>query len=252
MNQSQPTSRSLLRPISSTDSGRKQSSLVTTSPRPQSTISSLPARAEKRSTDHISEKGLTGQTTDKGLTGQTTDKGLTGQTTDKGSIGQTTDKTSTGRFNAKKKQKRGKRGRSDGFVLGLDLANEGDSDTENKEQEYFKKPGLDSESLNFIFWLRNPSVQNLSQLKKAIKCNDQDWMRCFLEFDGLGLLFQCLKNLSSYQSTHLNDMVLRMVCVSCIREVVNSRSGLDCLLSIGNRNDNLFGRRFSIETLTIF
>ncbi|KAK0045993.1 inverted formin-2-like isoform X1, partial [Biomphalaria pfeifferi] len=153
------------------------------------------------------------------------------------------EKTSSGRFAAKKKQKRGKRGRSDGFVLGLDLANEEASETENNEETL--KKTLDSESFNFIFWLRNPSLQTLSQLRKAIKCNDLDWMRCFLEFDGLGLLFQCLKNLSSYHSSHLNDMVLRMACVSCIREVVNSRSGLDCLLTIGDRNDNLFGRRFS-------
>ncbi|CAL1536506.1 unnamed protein product [Lymnaea stagnalis] len=156
------------------------------------------------------------------------------------------DKGSGGRFAAKKKQKRmGKRGRSDGFVLGLDLANEEGSDEEGGDDLPKKTGGFDSESLNFIFWLRNPSVQNLSQLRKAIKCNDLDWMRCFLEFDGLGLLFQCLKNLSSYQSVHLNDMVLRMACVSCIREVVNSRSGLDCLLTIGDRNDNLFGRRFA-------
>ncbi|XP_059158848.1 inverted formin-2-like [Physella acuta] len=158
--------------------------------------------------------------------------------------GDASEKSSSSRFAARKKQKRGKRGRSDGFVLGLDLANEEGSEEEGGD-EFPKKSGFDSESLNFIFWLRNPSVRNLSLLRKAIKCNDVDWMRCFLEFDGLGLLFQCLKNLSSYQSTHLTDMVLRMACVSCIREVVNSRGGLDCLLTIGDRNDNLFGRRFA-------
>ena len=62
--------------------------------------------------------------------------------------------------------------------------------------------------------------------------------------------FQCLKQLSSYQSTHLTDMVLRMSCVSCIREVINSRSGLDCLLSMGDKSDNLFGRRFASGEIT--
>ncbi|BFZ15249.1 hypothetical protein BsWGS_18289 [Bradybaena similaris] len=146
------------------------------------------------------------------------------------------------RFAAKKKQKRvGKRGRSDGFVVGLDLANS----SEEEGDVAAKKSSLETESLNFILWLRNPTVQNLSLLRKAIKCNDNDWMRGFLEFDGLGLLFQCLKNLSNYHSNHFTDMVLRMTCVSCIREVVNSRSGLDCLLAFGDRNDNLFGRRFA-------
>uniref|UniRef100_A0A0B7AHL9 Uncharacterized protein n=1 Tax=Arion vulgaris TaxID=1028688 RepID=A0A0B7AHL9_9EUPU len=85
------------------------------------------------------------------------------------------------RFSARKKQKRvGKRGRSDGFVVGLDLANS----SEEEGEDASKKPGLDTESLSFILWLRNPTVQNLSQLRKAIKCNDQDWMRSFLEFDG--------------------------------------------------------------------
>lgn len=91
------------------------------------------------------------------------------------------------RFAAKKKQKRvGKRGRSDGFVVGLDLANS----SEEEGDVAAKKSSLESESLNFILWLRNPTVQNLSLLRKAIKCNDNDWMRGFLEFDGLGLLFQ--------------------------------------------------------------
>lgn len=93
------------------------------------------------------------------------------------------------RFAAKKKQKRiGKRGRSDGFVVGLDLANSSDEEGDDMS----RRPGLESESLNFILWLRNPTVQNLSLLRKAIKCNDSDWMRGFLEFDGLGLLFQVI------------------------------------------------------------
>lgn len=142
----------------------------------------------------------------------------------------------------KRKQKRGKRTRSDGFVLGVQLA---DSDDENPNADHRGSLGPDAESLNFLLWIRNPTVQNLSKLRMAIKSNDRDWMEEFLEFDGLGLLFQCLNNLSCYHSSHLTDMVLRMVCVSCIREVANSQSGLDCLLKIKDRNDNLFGRRFA-------
>ncbi|XP_025087489.1 LOW QUALITY PROTEIN: inverted formin-2-like [Pomacea canaliculata] len=105
--------------------------------------------------------------------------------------------------------------------------------------------GPDPGALNFLLWIRNPTLQNLSNLRKAIMSNDRDWMKEFLEFDGLGLLFQCLNNLSSYHSRHLTDMVLRMECVSCIREVVNSQIGLDCLLKLKDRTDNLFGRRFA-------
>ena len=96
------------------------------------------------------------------------------------------------RSTSRRRAKRNKRGRSDGFVLGLDLAS---SDEEGKNDQpsgtmLRKSSSLDPESLNFIFWLRNPSVQNLALLRKAIRCNDHDWMQGFLEFDGLGLLFQ--------------------------------------------------------------
>lgn len=146
------------------------------------------------------------------------------------------------RFGKRKAKRVGKRTRSDGFVLGVDVVN---SEDEDLDHHHHSRDGPDPESLNFLLWIRNPTVQNLAKLRRAIKSNDRDWMTGFLEFDGLGLLFQCLKNLSSYHSSHLTDMVLRMECASCIREVVNSQSGLDCLLSIKDRGDNLFGRRFA-------
>ena len=76
-----------------------------------------------------------------------------------------------------------KRTKSDAAVLGKPLVTSDDEEGE---------PGLDPESFNFIFWLRNPTVSGLSQLRRAIRCEDGDWMRSFLEFDGLGLLFQVL------------------------------------------------------------
>ena len=152
------------------------------------------------------------------------------------SVARTTDARDPkgGRFANKRKQKRIKRYRSDGFVLGLETANSEDDDGPDP-----------TESLNFIMWIRNPTLQNLAKLRKTIRTNDADWMTEFLEYDGLGLLFQCLKNLCSYQSHHLSDMVLRLECIMCIREVVNSLSGIDCLLKIKGRKDNIFGRRFA-------
>ena len=140
---------------------------------------------------------------------------------------------------AKKKQKRAKRHRSDGFMLGLEVgANSSDDEiTQNGDQI--------GDAINFLQWIRNPNIPNLSKLRRAIKTNDKDWMREFLEFDGLGLLFQCLRNLSDIQTFHLSDMVLRMECIMCIREVINSQTGLDCLLQIKGKKDNIFGRRFA-------
>ena len=150
------------------------------------------------------------------------------------------------RFGKRKQLKRGKRTRSDGFVLGVDIPVNSEDELDQVGHDHRKGSlGPDPDALNFLLWIRNPTVQNLAKLRKAIKSNDSDWMQEFLEFDGLGLLFQCLKNLSSYHSSHLTDMVLRMECASCMREVVNSQSGLDCLLKMKERKDNLFGRRFA-------
>ena len=140
---------------------------------------------------------------------------------------------------AKKKKQRAKRYRSDGFMLGLELG------TNSSDEESLINGGSMGDAVNFLQLIRNPTLQNLSKLRRTIKVNDKDWMKGFLEFDGLGLLFQCLKNLSEIQGYHLSDMVLRMTCVMCIREVINSQSGLDCLLLIKGKKDNIFGRRFA-------
>lgn len=138
-----------------------------------------------------------------------------------------------------RKQKRAKRHKSDGYMLGLELAA-----NSSEDEAGFNDSSL-GDAINFLQLIRNPSLQNLAKLRRSIKTNDKDWMKEFLEFDGLGLLFQCLKDLSAIQGFHLTDMVLKMECVMCIREVVNSQSGLDCLLRLKERNDNLFGRRFA-------
>ncbi|XP_060078710.1 inverted formin-2-like [Ylistrum balloti] len=146
--------------------------------------------------------------------------------------------TKASRFANKRKQKRVQRHRSDGFVVGLDLGNSEDESSPDRGAG-----GADA--VNFLQWIRNPTIANLAKLRRSIKGNDRDWMSEFLEFDGLGFLFQCLKKLGEIGGTHFSDMVLRMECIMCIREVVNSQSGLDCLLTLKGRNDNLFGRRFA-------
>lgn len=140
---------------------------------------------------------------------------------------------------AMRKQKRAKRHRSDGFMLALEMG------ANSSEDEGAPLDTSLGDAINFLQWIRNPTLQNLAKLRRAIKTNDKDWMKEFLEFDGLGLLFQCLKDLGSIQGFHLSDMVLKMECITCIREVVNSQTGLDCLLQIKGRKDNIFGRRFA-------
>lgn len=147
------------------------------------------------------------------------------------------------RFANKRKIKRAQRHRSDGFVVGKDL---GDLDDDGSSD----KPAVTSDLINFLQCMRNPTLQNLAQLRRCIRCNDRDWMVEFLDFDGLGMLFQCLRKLSEFGGSHLSDMVIRMECVMCIREVVNSQTGIDCLLTMKGRNENIFGRRFATGTFS--
>jgi len=140
---------------------------------------------------------------------------------------------------AMRKQKRAKRHRSDGYMLALEMGANSSEDEGPMDNSQL------GDAINFLYWIRNPTLQNLAKLRRAVKNNDKDWMTEFLEFDGLGLLFQCLKDLSLMQGFHLSDMVLKMECIMCIREVVNSQTGLDCLLKIKSRKDNIFGRRFA-------
>lgn len=140
-----------------------------------------------------------------------------------------------GRFDRKRKQQWIKCYWLDGFVVGLDL--------NNFEDELDVLDGS-FDVVNFLFWFWNFSFQNLVKFWKSIKYNDSDWMMEFLEYDGLGLLFQCLKNFSFWKSFYLLEMVLRLECIMCIWEVVNFQIGLDCLLKIKGCKDNIFGRRF--------
>ncbi|KAK6172316.1 hypothetical protein SNE40_016002 [Patella caerulea] len=141
----------------------------------------------------------------------------------------------TTRF-GKKKQNRAKRCKSDGFTLEPDILAQEKS----------------TEAVHFLSWIRNPTIHNLAKLRKCIKYNEREWMEDFLSFDGLGLLFQCLNNLAKCESHHLGDMVLKMQCASCIREVVNSQSGLDCLLTMKDKSENLFGKRIAFGKSEVY
>ena len=81
-----------------------------------------------------------------------------------------------------------------------------------------------------VLLLRHPSVINFCRLRKKLKSNDRRWMEDFLRRDGLELLFECLDNLGKYPGTFSN-LVLRIECAMCIRTVMNSAIGLQCLIS---------------------
>nr|XP_026693257.1 inverted formin-2 isoform X8 [Ciona intestinalis] len=83
--------------------------------------------------------------------------------------------------------------------------------------------------------LHFPSVQNFSGLKKKIQHCSEEWMKGFLEQDGLAVLFTTLERLSddttrASKSTLITSMEL-LQCVGCVKAVMNSRTGLDFVIS---------------------
>jgi hypothetical protein len=79
-----------------------------------------------------------------------------------------------------------------------------------------------------VYLLRHPSVINFYRLRKKLRSDDKRWMDDFLKRNGLELLFECLDNLGNY-SGQFSTLVLRLECVMCIKTVMNSAIGLQCL-----------------------
>ncbi|EAW81875.1 hCG2029577, isoform CRA_e [Homo sapiens] len=79
--------------------------------------------------------------------------------------------------------------------------------------------------------LQMPSVVNYSGLRKRLEGSDGGWMVQFLEQSGLDLLLEALARLSGRGVARISDALLQLTCVSCVRAVMNSRQGIEYILS---------------------
>nr|XP_058914820.1 inverted formin-2 isoform X2 [Kogia breviceps] len=79
--------------------------------------------------------------------------------------------------------------------------------------------------------LQMPSVVNYSGLRKRLESSDGGWMVQFLEQSGLDLLLEALARLSGRGVARIADALLQLTCVSCVRAVMNSREGIQYILS---------------------
>ncbi|XP_070333818.1 inverted formin-2 isoform X1 [Odocoileus virginianus] len=79
--------------------------------------------------------------------------------------------------------------------------------------------------------LQVPSVVNYSGLRKRLEGSDGGWMVQFLEQSGLDLLLEALARLSGRGVARIADALLQLTCVSCVRAVMNSREGIQYILS---------------------
>ncbi|XP_078369427.1 inverted formin-2-like [Oculina patagonica] len=80
--------------------------------------------------------------------------------------------------------------------------------------------------------LRFPSFQTYCGIHSKLKSSSNEWMVEFLESNGMEVLLAALEKLSSLKL--LVDAVMLVECTSCIKTVMNSRTGLDFM--VGNRD----------------
>lgn len=80
--------------------------------------------------------------------------------------------------------------------------------------------------------LRFPSVQTYCGIHNKLKSSSNDWILEFLENNGMEVLLDALEKLSSLKLFF--DAVMLLECASCIKTVMNSKTGLDFM--VGNRD----------------
>ena len=81
-----------------------------------------------------------------------------------------------------------------------------------------------------ILMLQVPSVVNYSGLKRRLEGSEESWMVQFLELSGLDLLLEALDSLSGRGCSRIADALLQLTCVSCVRAIMNSSSGINFIV----------------------
>lgn len=83
-----------------------------------------------------------------------------------------------------------------------------------------------------IRMLSYPSVQNYAGIRSKLKVCSNEWLGEFLHRGGLDVLLFTLERLStgSTKRTRFVDTLLQLECVCCIKEIMNSQSGLKYMI----------------------
>jgi hypothetical protein len=76
--------------------------------------------------------------------------------------------------------------------------------------------------------LSHPTIQNYTGIKAKLRSSSNEWLAEFLHLGGLEVLLCTLERLSAgnRKRTRFLDALLQMECVSCIKEIMNSKFGL--------------------------
>lgn len=106
-----------------------------------------------------------------------------------------------------------------------------------------------------IHFLKN--VINPKSLKKImfkIRQSENEWIREFIELKGILLILNIIdkysnKHRSSYQSASLYSILILSKSICCVKEILNSKIGMECLIDL--MNDNISAMRTFTRSMNI-
>ena len=78
-----------------------------------------------------------------------------------------------------------------------------------------------------------PSIKVYTALRKKLQSCETDWMTEFLSQGGLRFLFTAVSDMGKKNFIQFADAVLQLEMVRCIKAVLNSRTGMDCVTNDG-------------------
>ncbi|GAU91536.1 hypothetical protein RvY_03771-2 [Ramazzottius varieornatus] len=77
--------------------------------------------------------------------------------------------------------------------------------------------------------VKDPSYQNYCRLRKSLRDGNKGWTEEFLQLDGLALLLAGLEALT-LAIRNVDEAVVAVECLRCIREVLNSTTGIQYII----------------------
>ena len=123
------------------------------------------------------------------------------------------------------------------------------TDRNHAEEEYFEDNPVamlssleEAAASKCALFVHNPTVHIYYALKEKIENSDQKWLEEFLDHQGLTSLVdtvQTLSNSNDHGFNSFSDAIILVDCISCIRSLLNTNTGMRYLISQENSTRQL-------------
>jgi hypothetical protein len=78
--------------------------------------------------------------------------------------------------------------------------------------------------------MKQPNMKTIVVLKKQIERSDSNWILNFLECEGLCVLLDCVDTLSARRVCQLEDALLLLQIIQCVKAVINCKVGMEYIV----------------------